>query len=155
MLRSRYLPDRRDLNRSFPGSKTGSLASRLANTLTTEIFSKCQYGIDLHTGAYGRVNFPQLRVNLSTPGTKKLAKAFDVPVIIDAQLRDGSLRQVASEMNIPILVYEGGEALLFNELCIRMGVRGITKVLDYLGMIESPLSSKSTLFKPLITKHTR
>lgn len=155
IIQSRYLPDRRDLNRSFPGSKTGSLASRLAQVLTEEIISKCQYGIDLHTGAYGRMNLPQLRVNLDTPGAKQLAKAFEAPVILDAKLRDGSLRQAASELGIPILVYEGGEALRFNELCIRMGVRGIAKVMNQLGMISVRSLNKKSEFKPIITKTAR
>lgn len=155
ILQSRYLPDRRDLNRSFPGSKKGSLAARLANLLCKEIISQCDYGIDLHTGAYGRINLPQLRVNLSTQGTKELAKAFDVPVIIDAVIRDGSLRQAATELGIPVLVYEGGEALRFNELCIKVGLRGIINTLNYLGMIETPKTKISNEHKPLITAVTR
>ncbi len=155
ILRSRYLPDRRDLNRSFPGSNGGSLAARMAKRLNEEILSQCQYGIDLHTGAYGRVNLPQLRVNLATNGTKPLARAFDVPVIVDAEIRDGSLRQAASELGIPVLVYEGGEALRFNELCIKMGVRGIVNVLNYLKMIQTKGTRKQSDYQPLITKSTR
>lgn len=155
ILQSRYLPDRRDLNRSFPGTKKGSLAARLANLLSNEIIKHCDYGIDLHTGSYGRINLPQLRVNLTTKGTEQLAKAFDVPVIIDAAIRDGSLRQAASELGIPVLVYEGGEALRFNELCIKVGLRGIINVLNYLGMIETPKTKISTQHKPLITGVTR
>lgn len=154
IIQSRYLPDRRDLNRSFPGSKKGSLASRLAYRLTNEIISKCDYGIDLHTGSSGKFNIPQLRVNLDTPGTKQLAKAFEVPVIIDAKVRDNSLREAANKLGIPILVYEGGEALRFNEICIRMGVRGITKVMNYLGMI-SLHSKRETKYKPVITQTAR
>lgn len=134
IMQSRYLPDRRDLNRSFPGSKSGSLAARLAHGIIEQVVSYCQYGIDLHTGALGRVNIPQLRVNLDTPGAKELALAFNTPVILNAKLRDGSLRQAASELNIPLLVYEGGEALRYNELCIRAGVQGIMNVLQYLKM---------------------
>jgi predicted deacylase len=155
IIQSRYLPDRRDLNRSFPGHKSGSLAARVAHVLTKEIIAQCEYGIDLHTGALGRTNLPQLRVNLETPGAKKLAQAFGVPVIIDAKIRDGSLRQAASELGIPVLVYEGGEALRFNELCIRMGVRGISKVMDYLKMISLPKAQTQNQFKPVITKTSR
>lgn len=155
IIQSRYLPDRRDLNRSFPGSKSGSLAARLAHIITEEVITKCQYGIDLHTGALGRVNLPQLRVNLKMPGVKQLAKAFEAPVIIDAKIRDGSLRQAASELGVPVLVYEGGEALRFNELCIRMGVRGIGKVMNYLKMITVPSLDKKSDFKPVITQTAR
>lgn len=135
IVQSRYLPDRRDLNRSFPGASTGSLATRLAHGLMEHVISQCQFGIDLHTGALGRINMPQLRVNLETPRAKELALAFNTPVILDAKLRDGSLRQAASELGIPLLVYEGGEAMRFNELCIRAGVKGVINVLHYLGML--------------------
>ncbi len=154
VLQSRYLPDRRDLNRAFPGSKSGSLAARLADVLINEVVVKCNYGIDLHTGGIGRINMPQIRVNLETPGAKELAIAFDTPVILDAKIRDGSLRQAASELGIPLLVYEGGEALRFNELCIRMGVRGILKVLTVLGMITTPKSSKRKKYEPVITENS-
>ncbi|MGD9593005.1 MAG: succinylglutamate desuccinylase/aspartoacylase family protein [Candidatus Berkiella sp.] len=153
IIQSRYLPDRRDLNRSFPGSETGSLAAKLAHLLHDEIIRHCQYGIDLHTGAYGRINLPQLRVNLETPGTKQLAKAFDVPVIVDALIRDGSLREAASEIGIPLLVYEAGEALRHNEFCVKMGVRGIGNVMSFLGMVSRPKTKKKSDLKPLITKN--
>lgn len=153
--RKRYLPDRRDLNRSFPGSKTGSLAARLANILIEEVITQCNYGIDLHTGCCGHLNMPQLRVNFDTPGTEKLALDFDVPMIIDAKNRDGSLREAATELGIPLLVYEGGEALRFNEICIRAGVRGILNVLRSLEMIRPMKSHKASKFKPVITQTTR
>lgn len=154
VLRTRYLPDRRDLNRSFPGTKSGSLGARLANLLIEEIVTQCQYGIDLHTGAVGRLNMPQLRVNLDTPGAEKLALAFDVPVILDAKIRDGSLREAASELGIPLLVYEGGEALRFNELCIRAGVKGIMHVLSEVGIIKTPTKKRSK-YNPVITQNSR
>lgn len=155
IIQSRYLPDRRDLNRTFPGNKEGSLAARLANILTEEIISQCQYGIDLHTGARRRMNLPQLRVDLEAPGVKQLAKVFEAPVIIDAKIRDGSLRQAACELGIPLLVYEGGEALRINELCIRMGLRGIAKVMNHLKMISVPSLNKKSKFKPVITQTAR
>jgi len=154
LLHSRYLPDRRDLNRSFPGSKTGSMASRLAHLLIDEVVSKCEYGIDLHTGSHGRINMPQIRSNLDTPGATALARAFEVPVILDAKLRDGSLREAASAMGIPLLVYEGGESLRYNELSIRAGVRGTLKVMDYLDMITLPYHKRSH-HKPVITQTAR
>lgn len=152
ILQTRYMVDRRDLNRSFPGSKKGTLAARLAYGLIKQVVSKCNYGIDLHTGALGRINMPQLRVNLDTPGAKELARMFGTPVILDAKLRDGSLRQAASELGIPLLVYEGGEALRYNELCIRAGVSGIMSVLYHLKML--PIDKKS-LLKPAKTVITR
>jgi predicted deacylase len=132
---SRYLHDGRDLNRMFPGSKTGSLASRLAYIFMQEIIRKCTHGIDLHTGRTHIENLPQIRTNIATPGALTMAKAFNVPVIIDSRFRDGSLRQAAAELKIPILVYEGGEALRFSEIATRTAVKGIINVLRSFRMI--------------------
>lgn len=133
---SRYMPDRRDLNRCFPGSEHGSLAGRVADTFLSEIVERCDYGIDLHTGAIHRSNLPQIRANLDDEETLRLAKAFDVPVLINAKLREGTLRQAATESGTRILLYEAGEALRFDELSIRAGVRGIESVLQSLGMMR-------------------
>lgn len=146
---SRYLPDGRDLNRSFPGSKSGSLASRLANIFMEEIVSKCTHGIDLHTGRVHLENLPQIRTNIDTPGALDLAKAFNVPVIVDAKLRDKSLRQACAELNIPVLVYEGGEALRFDEIPTRAAVKGIINILRYFQMI--PLSHHLKKHPPIKT----
>ncbi len=133
---SRYLPDRRDLNRSFPGSEGGSLAARLANLFMSEVVAHCTHGIDLHTGAHYRANLPQIRANLSDPETERLAQAFGVPVLLNSVLRDGSLREAAAEYGIPMLLYEAGEALRFDEFCIRAGVRGIIAVMMALDMLN-------------------
>ena len=131
---NRYMPDRRDLNRSFPGSAHGSLAGIVAHTFLNQIVKQCDYGIDLHTGAIHRSNLPQIRANLECPETVKLAEAFGVSVLMNSALRDGSLRQAALELDTKILLYEAGEALRFDELSIRAGVRGILNVLSELGM---------------------
>ena len=133
---SRYLPDRRDLNRCFPGSEKGSLAARLANAFLEEIVTKADFGIDLHTGAVHRENLPQIRASFDDSGrVEGLAKAFGSPVILNADLRDGSLREAATNLGVPVLVYEGGEALRFSELAIGAGVRGVLGVLRALGML--------------------
>lgn len=142
---SRYMPDRRDLNRSFPGSAKGSLTGRVADLFLSEIISHCQYGIDLHTGAIHRSNLPQVRANLKDPETLELAEAFGVPVLLNSSLRDGSLRQSAVENGTKVLLYEAGQALRFDELSIRAGLRGIHNVLIKLGML------KKTRRKHLIT----
>jgi predicted deacylase len=139
---SRYMPDRRDLNRCFPGSAKGSLAGRLAHLFLTEVASKCDYGIDLHTGAINRGNLPQIRANLKDEETLSLAHAFGVPVLLNSDLRDGSLRQSASENGTKILLYEAGEALRFDEVAIRVGLRGIFNVMSQLGMVRRRTSSK-------------
>lgn len=135
---SRYMPDRRDLNRSFPGSDKGSLAGIVAHTFVDKVVRHCDYGIDLHTGAIHRSNLPQIRANLKDPQTLAMAEAFGVTVLLNSNLRDGSLRQAASETDTRILLYEGGEALRFDELSIRAGVRGIINVLSKLEMIKTP-----------------
>lgn len=133
---SRYMPDRRDLNRSFPGSPKGSLAGRVADKLLEEIVQHCDYGIDLHTGAIHRSNLPQVRANLKDQETKTLAEAFGVPVLLNSDLRDGSLRQAAVESDTRILLYEAGQALRFDELSIQVGVKGVLNVIAHLGLIR-------------------
>lgn len=131
---SRYLPDRRDLNRSFPGSPKGSLAARLANLFMTQIVSNSTHGIDLHTAAIHRTNLPQIRANLQDEETYRCAKAFGAPLTIHASTRDGSLRQAATMQGIPVLLYEAGEALRFDREAIRVGVEGVLRVMNFLKM---------------------
>lgn len=131
---SRYMPDRRDLNRCFPGSPKGSLAGRVADTFLTEIVRHCDYGIDLHTGAIHRSNLPQIRADLDDAETLALAEIFGVPVLLNSNLRDGSLRQAAVESGTKILLYEAGQALRYDELSIRAGLKGILNVLSHLEM---------------------
>ena len=135
LYQNRYLMDRRDLNRSFPGSSKGSLASRLAYLVMNELVAHATHFIDLHTGSQQRNNLPQIRANLDMPITERLAKAFDAPVILHAKERDGSLRQAANDKGIPLLLYEAGEALRFNESAIRVGLRGIINVMHVLNML--------------------
>ena len=132
---SRYLPDRRDLNRSFPGSERGSLAGRLAHLFLQEIVANSTHGIDLHTGAIHRANFPQIRANLENPETDRMARAFGVPLVINTGFRDGSLRQAAAGVDVPVIVYEAGEALRFDEFSIRAGVQGVVRVMRALEML--------------------
>jgi len=145
---SRYLPDRRDLNRSFPGSAKGSVAGRLANKFIKHVVSKADIGIDLHTGAINRSNLPQIRGNLDDARTLELAGVFGVPVILNANILEGSLRACAAGLGVPMLVYEAGEALRFDEVCIRAGIRGILNVMHYVGMlpeIKRTAKNKSVL----------
>lgn len=151
---SRYLPDRRDLNRSFPGSSKGSLAARIAKIFFDEVVSKCSLGIDLHTASIHKSNLPQVRTNIDNEYTFGLAKAFEAPVVLHSELRDGSLRAVAQERGVPILLYEAGEALRFNEQSIRIGVKGIVNVLRENGMLPKALSKRSHK-TPVITRESR
>ena len=150
---SRYLPDRRDLNRSFPGSAKGSIASRLAHLFINEIMSKADYGIDLHTGAINRSNLPQIRANLDDAETLDIAMAFGAPVVINSNIRDGSLRACASERGMSMLIYEAGEALRFDETCIRAGLRGILNVMRHIGMLPKKKTSKQVT--PVVARSTQ
>jgi uncharacterized protein len=137
--RSRYLPDRRDLNRSFPGSANGSLAARLAHLFLNEVVRRSQYGIDLHTAAVHRVNLPQIRAETQKrPRSRELAEAFGAEMILEAPERSGSLRKAAREMGVDVLVYEGGEGLRFDEFAIQAGVDGIARVMLKTGLLELP-----------------
>lgn len=149
---SRYLPDRRDLNRSFPGSEKGSMAARLADTLMSEIVQKCTHGIDLHTAAEGRANLPQIRVDLDAhPELLELAQAFGPPIILDSATREGTLRSAAGDL--PLLLYEAGEALRFDEVAIRAGLKGVLRVMRHLNMLPAGKLTERTN-KPWIANHS-
>lgn len=140
---SRYLPDRRDLNRSFPGSARGSLAGRLAYLFGNEIVAKADAGIDLHTAAIHRDNLPQIRGDFDDERNLAMAAAFGAPVMMHSDLLEGSLRQFAGgTCGIPIIVYEAGEALRFDETAIRGGVRGVRNVMRELGMLPARRRAK-------------
>lgn len=149
---SRYLPDRRDLNRCFPGHSKGALASRVAKTFFDEIVSKCDLGIDLHTASIHKDNLPQVRTNTNNEYTLMLARAFEAPVVLHSELRDGSLRAVAQDKGIPILLYEAGEALRLDEKSIKIGVKGIINVLRANEMLPQLQRKKSTQIKTMLTK---
>lgn len=142
---SRYLPDRRDLNRSFPGSGKGSIAARLAHLFASEIVQHADCGIDIHTGAIHRKNLPQIRANLEDEQTLALARSFEVPVLINANVRDGSLREYAAERGIPMLLYEAGEALRFDEVGIRAGLKGVVNVMRELKMLPARRRSRKRI----------
>jgi uncharacterized protein len=135
-LNSRYLPDRRDLNRSFPGSHTGSMASRIARLVVDEVLDGSDLGIDLHTAANHRTNHPQVRLDTSDAVALDAAVAFGAPFVLDAKLRPGSLRAAASERGIPVLTYEGGGPSRFDPDAIDVAERGILRVLHRLGAID-------------------
>jgi len=148
---TRYLPDRRDLNRSFPGAPGGSLAGRLAHIFMTEIVKRSDVGLDLHTGALHRTNLPQIRADIEVGGCLELAQAFGAPVILHSNLRDGSLRGAAQEAGVDVLLYEAGEALRFDEFAIRAGVKGVLGVMKHLGML-SIKSGKARKTKSIISR---
>ncbi|HJS72277.1 MAG TPA: succinylglutamate desuccinylase/aspartoacylase family protein [Acidimicrobiia bacterium] len=149
ITQSRYLPDRRDLNRSFPGSARGSTASRLAHLFMEEVVAHCSVGIDLHTATNHRINHPQLRANLDDKSTLGLVRAFGAPFSIHARLRDGSLRQAAAERDVTVLLYEAGQANRFDDRAIETGVAGVMRTLRSMGMIDArlPKAPATTLIR--------
>ncbi len=133
---SRFVPDGKDVNRSFPGNKNGSLASRIAYYLTHDIIPKIDYGIDFHTGGDDRSNYPQIRCVLTDPENQELAKAFNAPFTIHAKYRPNSLRQSAAKQGKHIIVFEGGESSRFDEFAIQEGINGTMRLMHHLGMSQ-------------------
>jgi len=154
LSRSRYLPDRRDLNRCFPGHPSGSLGSRLAHIFLQEVVLRCDFGIDLHSAAIHRTNLPQVRVSPSDKVTAAMALDFGAPVVLTSPLRDGSLRAVAAKNGTPILLYEAGEGLRFDEMAVRAGVAGILRVMRGRDMLPAKGIAKAKSAPHICTSST-
>ncbi len=133
---TRYMPDRRDLNRCFPGSATGSQTRRLAHAIYTEIIRQCDYGIDFHSAAVRRTNYPNVRANTRDSGTRMLAKVFGGELIVNSNGPDGSLRRTAVDAGVPTIILEAGEVWKIEPSVVEVGVRGCQNVLRALGMLE-------------------
>jgi predicted deacylase len=142
---SRTFPDGRDLNRSFPGSKKGSLASQIAFILSNEIIPIIDYGIDFHTGGRMLSNFPQIRVDYKDKKGVELAQAFGTHFILNSPHIEKSFRKEAYKKRKHILVYEGGESMRLDEYAMEEAIMGTKRMLMYLGMIEGKLDSRSTI----------
>ncbi|HPF35166.1 MAG TPA: M14 family metallopeptidase [Candidatus Krumholzibacteria bacterium] len=132
----RYLPDRRDLNRCFPGSARGSLASRLAHVLHDQIISRADYAIDLHTAALRRTNFPNVRADMSKPVLAEFARAFGTELIVSSAGPAGSLRKSATAAGCPSIILEAGEVWKVEPSVVEYGIRGIVNCLRYLRMVN-------------------
>ena len=145
IFNQRDLPDGRDLNRCFPGTKYGSLGSRLAHDIIHNILSVVDFGVDFHTGGAKINNYPQIRCLFDEPENLELAKFFAPPFIINAPYRDGSFRTEASKRGKRILVFEAGESLRFNNTAINEGVQGCLRLLKNYGMINIELSPTHTI----------
>lgn len=132
---SRYMPDRRDLNRSFPGNPRGSNTSLIAGIVFETIKTHCDALIDLHTGSFDRANLPQVRVDLGNPRALELAKRFGATVVMGGSGPDGSLRKETMDAGIPAIIYEAGLPLRFEPDEIARGVQGVRNVMIHLGMV--------------------
>ncbi len=142
---SRHVPDGKDVNRSFPGSQSGSLAARVANKLTKFILPNVNCVLDFHTGGDSRYNYPQTRYSASTPQAFELAQVFNAPFTIQKPLIPRSLRKIAGEKNIPVIVYEGGESTRLDSFAIQTGLKGIKNILYHLKIIdEKPEPTQNT-----------
>jgi predicted deacylase len=133
---SREVPDGKDINRSFPGSKHGSLAARVAYHMTHDVLPFIDYGVDFHTGGAMRTNYPQVRCVMQEQINVELAHAFHAPFTLDAPFRPHSLRLTASKKNKHIIVYEGGESVRFDQHAIEEGINGTLRLMKHLGMID-------------------
>jgi len=134
IIQSRLLPDGRDLNRSFPGRRSGSMASQIAYELFNKVIAKCDYGIDLHTAGHGRTNLPHVRADLGKQNVRNLAFNFGSEIIIDTSAQKGTLRSTATKRGIPTIVFESGQPMKFEKVCIEKGIAGIKNVLSNLKM---------------------
>ncbi|MBB6328183.1 hypothetical protein FHS59_003826 [Algoriphagus iocasae] len=143
---SRTFPDGRDLNRSFPGSKKGSLASRIAYILSNEIIPLIDYGIDFHTGGRMLTNYPQIRVDYKDKVAVELAKSFGTHFVVNSKYIEKSFRKSAYRLKKHILVFEGGESMRLDDFAIDEGVLGTKRLLSSLGMISERPESQSTIF---------
>ncbi len=150
--KQRYLPDRKDLNRCFPGLTKGSFGSRFANFVFQNISRYGDVFIDLHSGGPGRFNIPQIRCDLATPGITELIDCISVPLVVNSSLRDGSLRQAINDIGKPCIVFEGGEGLRIDETITKYGVNLVRSVLSHLGMIKN---KKAFIDDKIIIKKTR
>ncbi len=147
----RGLPDGKDINRSFPGSKGGSLAKLLAYTLMNDIIPQTDYGIDFHTGGSSRANYPQIRCSLNIPKNIELAKAFAPPIIVNSTFINKSFRKAAKKKGKHILVYEAGEAMRYDEEGIEEGINGTLRVMKHLDMIDSaPQPNQTNIYQKSI-----
>lgn len=133
---TRYLPDRRDLNRSFPGSRDGSSASRMARSFFDQVIRRCDYGIDLHTAAVRRTNFPNVRADMSDERLAALARAFGAELIVSGDGPKGSLRASACKAGCATLILEAGEVWKVEPGVVEYATRGIINCLQFLGMVD-------------------
>jgi len=133
---SRYLPDRRDMNRFFPGHPAGSSASRISFALFDGVVRHCDALVDFHTGSFHRTNLPQLRANLKNPAVLELAEAFGIGVVVHTEGMIGTLRRASTDAGIPAITYEAGEPKRFQAREIGRGVEGMRNMLRSMGVLD-------------------
>ncbi|MDH5598083.1 MAG: succinylglutamate desuccinylase/aspartoacylase family protein [Cyclobacteriaceae bacterium] len=152
---NREVPNGKDINRSFPGARKGSLASRIAYHITNDILPYIDYGVDLHTGGSRINNYPQIRAALNDPINVELCNAFAPPYIINSPVRDKSMRKQATKMNKKILVYEAGESMRLRKNAIDEGVNGLLRIMKHLGMRDDAPPQKKEIVNILSSSWVR
>ncbi len=150
LAQTRYLQYHRDLNRFFPGKKDGNNAERVAHKIFTEIVQKCDFGIDLHTAASGRLNLPHVRGDMGHPKVRRLARTFGATVLVDQAGVKGSLRREATEAGVPTILFEAGETGRFSQKISMAGLRGVLQVLTEMGMWHPEDESKRPPFQVIV-----
>ncbi len=146
---SREVPDGKDVNRSFPGTRKGSLASRIAYHYLNEIMHQIDVAIDLHTGGGQRHNFPQIRYTQEDDFSAELANVFNAPFTFSSKLIKGSFRNAAYLMSKPTVVFEAGESMRFDDFSITAGINGILRILQHFGMVKSTIKNREELKKTI------
>jgi len=146
LLGERDLPDGRDLNRCFPGSKNGSLGSRIAHDLMGSIIPQIDFGIDFHTGGAKISNYPQIRCVFENKKNIELGKIFSPLLVLNSAFRESTLRLAAAKLRKPILVFEGGESNRFDYESIKEGLNGCLRILHHYKMIKTEVKSTPTVF---------
>jgi uncharacterized protein len=152
---SRYLPDRRDLNRSFPGSSSGSLASRMAKSFFDQVIRRSDYCIDLHTAAIRRTNFPNVRADMKDERVAEFARAFGAGLLVDGKGPKGSLRASACKIGCPTILLEAGEPWKVEPGVVEYAERGIRNCLRHLGMVEGKMVEPAARIEIKTTKWVR
>lgn len=150
----RNFPDGRDLNRVFPGTKNGSLASRFANQFTKEILPHADVCLDFHTGGASRFNAPQVRVAETDSENMKLAQIFNAPFILISKNLSKSYRATCNKLGKQILLYEGGKSQSNNKEIAREGVNGSIRVLKHLGMLPMDFDEVKATTKSVIIQES-
>ncbi len=151
----RKFPDGRDLNRVFPGTKSGSLASRVAHHLMTKIIPKVDFLVDFHTGGANRFNAPQVRVEPGNDTYDTYAKLFGAPFVLHSKNIKKSFRNACNSLNIPVILFEGGKSLHIDKTVTKTGIDGSMRFLKHLGMLSDTFKVPEATNNPVFIEDSR
>ena len=140
--KSRYLPDRKDLNRSFPGTATGSFGPRFSKFIIDNFGRIGDVYLDLHSGGTGRFNIPQIRTDFNTKGLKSILKKVEIPLVVNSSLQDGTFRETITDLGKTCLVFEGGEGLRIDPKVTQLGTRFVRSILEHYKMVKPSIKTQ-------------